>query len=74
LSNGRERLYLGEVFWSSGQVHAPQSYANGARGYDDDAMAVGTQLACCFDDECEDREERLMCLFVDYGRGTWKNW
>jgi hypothetical protein len=55
------------MFWPSRQVHAPQSYANSARGHNDHAVAVGAQLACCFDNECEDREERLVCLFVDYG-------
>jgi hypothetical protein len=55
LSNCRERLYLRKMFWPSRQVHAPQSYANSARGHNDHAVAVGAQLACCFDNECEDR-------------------
>jgi hypothetical protein len=37
-------------------------------------MAFGVQLTCCFDDEREDGEKRLVRLLVDYGRGSWQGW
>lgn len=65
LSNSRQGLYFGKVFWTTRQIHAPQAHANGARG-DDDYMVTGSgQAARCLDDEGEDGEEGLVGLFVD---------
>lgn len=37
-------------------------------------MAGSLQFARCLDDEGEDREERLVRLFVDYGGCAWVGW
>jgi len=53
------------------KVHAPKTDSNSARGDNYDTVAGGAQTACCFDNEGEDGEERLVSFLVDYGRGAY---
>lgn len=65
-----EGLDLWEVFWTSFEVHLFESHADGAGGDDDDSVAILAQGNGGFDEECEDGEEGLVCLFVDDGGGS----
>jgi hypothetical protein len=40
LTDGSQCLQLRKMFWSLLNIHALQSNANGARGYNDDPVAI----------------------------------
>jgi len=55
-----------------GQVHAAEGHANGARGDEHDAVAIGEQLDGGLDNDGEDGEQRLVRVFGDDGAGAWQ--
>lgn len=67
LADGGEGLQLGEVLGALLLVHAAQADADGARGDDDDAVAILAQLVGGLGYEREVGEVRLVRLLVDDG-------
>lgn len=70
LADGGEGLQLGEVLGPPVLVHAAQADADGARGDEDDTVAIFAQGMGGLDDEREVGEEGLVGFFVDYGTGS----
>ena len=66
-----ERLYLWEVFRPSFKVHSAEANANGARGDEDNAVAIFVQLHSGLDNDGQDGQQRLVRLLVDNGRRTY---
>ncbi len=64
---GSSYLKLGEMLGTAINVHAPQTNANGAGRDNDDSMAFLAKLDGGIDDQGQDRQERLMSLFVHNG-------
>ena len=50
LAHCRECLNLREMFWSSLHVELAQGHADGARGAEDDAVAIATEADCSLND------------------------
>lgn len=67
LADGGEGLQLGEVFGAFLLVHAAQADADGARGDDDDAVAIFAELVGGFCYEGEVGQQWLVCLLVHDG-------
>lgn len=58
-------LYARYIFWSLLDIHSPQPHANGTGRDQDDIVAVTVKFGSCFDDECKNRKDRLMGMFID---------
>lgn len=67
LADGGEGLQLGEMLGPPVLLHAAQADADGARGHEDDAVAIFAQGVGGLDDQREVGEERLVGLLVYYG-------
>lgn len=55
---------------SSLHVHLPQGHPDGARGADDDSVAIMAQTDCSLDDGGQGGQQGLVGLLVDYGGGA----
>jgi hypothetical protein len=65
VSSSKTHLQLSEMLWSFLDVHASETNADGPRGNDDYLVSILSQLHCRVDDESENRQQRLMCHFVN---------
>jgi hypothetical protein len=65
ITMGCTHLQLGQMFRALLHVHSTQANANGTGRDNADTMSIFPQLYRCVDDERENRQQRLMCLFID---------
>jgi hypothetical protein len=56
---------LGQVLGTLFNVHSPQANANGARGDDDDSVAIFPQLVGRVHNEGQYGQQGLMGIFID---------
>ena len=71
LSNGSEGLHLWKVFRPPVEVHSAEAHANGAGGDEDHAVSILVEFDRGLNNHAENRENRLVRLFIDNGRGTY---
>lgn len=71
LTDGSQSLELSKMLGALVNIHAAKTNTDGSGGDDDNSVALLAELDCSVDNQSQNRQERLMCLFIDNRTGAW---
>ena len=70
LADGSQSLELSKMLGALVNIHAAKTNTDGSGGDDDNSVALLAELDSSVDNKSQNRQERLVCLFIDNRAGA----
>lgn len=70
LADGSQSLELSKMLGALVNIHAAETNTDGSGGDDDNSVALLAELDSSVDNKSQNRQKRLVCLFIDNRAGA----